>query len=110
MYGITFYSEYGDSYGFSINANGSFALNRWDDGDYFSLVDWTYSSSINQEGTNELSVFIEEGWIEAYINGVLVAEVFNNVYTEGSVGVLIGGDQIVAFDNLTIGATIPLSD
>ena len=110
MYGIKFYSESSDFYGFSINASGSFVLSRWDDGDLLTLVDWTYSSSINQEGTNELSVFIEESWIEAYINGILVAEIFNNAYTKGSVGVLIGGEQTVAFDNLTVGATIPLSD
>ena len=109
-YGISFYREGGDFYGFWIAADGSFRLSRWDDGDHISLVDWTYSSSINQEGTNELSVFIEESWIESYINGILVAGVFNNAYTEGSVGVLIGGDQTVAFDNLTVGATIPLSD
>ncbi len=110
MYGIEFYSDrWGDSYGFSINAYGRFTLSRWDDGgNPISLVDWTYSSSINQEGTNTLSVLIEKGWIEASINGTLVAEVFDNTYTEGNVGVLIGGDQEVAFDDLTVGTIISL--
>ena len=109
MYGIQFYSASRDNYGFSISANGSFVLSRWDDGGSpISLVDWTYSFSINEEGTNILSVFIEEGWIEASINGTLVAEVFDNTYTEGRVGVLIGGDQEVAFDDLTVGSIIPL--
>ena len=111
IYGIIFYRDGGAFYGFGISADGGFVLSRWDDGgDPISLVDWTYSSAINEEGTNTLSVFIEESRIEAYINGILVAEVFDNTYIEGSVGVLIGGDQTVAFDNLTIGATIPLSD
>lgn len=109
MYGIQFYSKSRNYYGFSISANGSFVLSRWDDGGSpISLVDWTYSSSINQEGTNTLSVLIKEGRIEASINETLVAEVFDDTYTEGSVGVLIGGDQEVAFDDLTVGVILPL--
>ena len=110
MYGIDFHSDNrGDGYGFSINAYGSFTLSRWDDGGSpISLVDWTYSSSINGEGINTLSVFVEEGWIEASINGTVVAEVFDNTYIEGKVGVLIGNDKEVAFDDLTVGAIAPL--
>lgn len=119
-YGIRFYSEaegysdwggyFGgrDFYGFSITANGSYSISRWDNSSPISLVDWTYSSAINEEGTNTLSVLIDEGWIEASINETLVAEVFDDTYTEGSVGVLIGGDQEVAFDDLTVGVIIPL--
>lgn len=108
-YGIRFYWDYGDSYAFGISANGSFVLRRWDDGGSpISLVDWTYSSSINEEGTNTLSVFINEGQIEAFINGDLVAKVFDDTYTEGRVGVSIVDDQEVAFDDLTVGAIIPL--
>ena len=110
VYGIGFYSDgRGDSYGFGINANGRFVLWRWDDGGSpISLVDWTYSSAINQEGTNELSVFIEEGWIEASVNETLVVEIFDDTYTEGRVGVMIADDQEVAFDNLTVGVLSPL--
>ena len=97
-----------DFYGFRITANGSYSISRWDNGSPISLVDWTYSSAINEEGTNTLSVLIDEGWIEASINGTLVAEVFDDTYTEGRVGVLIGGDQEVAFDDLTIGTIPPL--
>ena len=108
-YGIIFYRDGRDFYGFGISANGGFVLSRWDDsGDPISLVDWTYSPSINEEGTNTLSIFSEEGRIEASINGTLVAEVFDDTYTEGRVGVLIGGDQEVAFDDLTVGTIIPL--
>ena len=108
-YGIIFYIDSGNFYGFGISANGGFVLSRWDDrGDPISLVDWTRSSSINKEGTNTLNVFIEEGRIEASINGTLVAEVFDDTYTEGRVGVMIGEDQEIAFDDLTVGAIIPL--
>ena len=109
MYGIDFYSDRGDGYGFSISANGGFTLGRWDDGGSpITLVDWTYSSSINEEGINTLSVFVEEGRIEASINGTIVAEVFDGTYTEGRVSVLIGGDQEVAFDDLTVGTIAQL--
>ena len=108
-YGISFYWDYGDSYAFGISANGSFVLRRWDDGGSpISLADWTYSSSINEEGTNTLSIFINEGQIQAFINGDLVAKVFDDTYTEGRVGVTIVDDQEVAFDDLTVGAIIPL--
>ena len=109
-YGIEFYSDgWGDSYGFGISAKGSFVLRRWDDGGSpISLVNWTYNSAINQEGTNTLSVFIEDGRIEASVNGTLVAVVFDDTYTEGRVGVSIVDDQEVAFDNLTVGAIPPL--
>ena len=108
-YGIAFYWDSGDSYGFGISANGGFALWRWDDGGSpISLVDWTDSSSINEEGTNTLSVFVDEGLIKAFINGTLVAEVFDDTYTEGRVGVSIVDDQEVAFDDLTVGTIIPL--
>ena len=108
-YGIRFYEDYGDYYGFGISANGSFVLSRWDDGGSpISLVDWTYSSSINQEGTNTLSIFVQEGRIEASINGTLVTTVFDDTYTEGEVGVFISDDQEVAFDDLTVGAIVPL--
>ena len=73
-----------------------------------TLVNWTYSSSINGEGTNTLSVLIEDSWIETSINGTLVATVFDDTYTEGGVGVMIGGDQGVAFDDLTVGVIAPL--
>ncbi len=102
-----FYRDGRDFYGYSINTYGNFVLSRWDDGGSpIALVDWTYSSSINEEGTNTLSVFIDKGQIEASINGMLVAEVFDDTYTEGRVGVFIGGDQEVAFDDLTVG-TLP---
>ena len=114
-YGITFYRKIyefsADSfYGFSISANGNFVLSRWDGGGSspITLVNWTYSSSINGEGTNTLSVLIEDSWIETSINGTLVATVFDDTYTEGGVGVMIGGDQEVAFDDLTVGAIAPL--
>ena len=74
----------------------------------YHWFDWTYSSAINQEGTNELSVFIEEGWIEASVNETLVVEIFDDTYTEGRVGVMIADDQEVAFDNLTVGVLSPL--
>ena len=110
MYGIEFYSNYwGNGYGLGINAYGSFTLSRWDGGGSpIKLVDWTYSPSINEEGINTLSVFINEGRIEASINGTVVAEVFDGTYTEGRVGVLIGSDKEVAFDDLTVGAIAPL--
>ena len=109
-YGIYFYTDgRGSQYGFFIDANGSFVLSLWDDGgNPINLAGWTYSSSINEEGTNTLSVFVEEGRIEASINGTVVAEVFDNTYTEGRVGVAMGGDQGVAFDDLTVGAIFPL--
>ena len=108
-YGIIFYRDGGSFYGFGISANGGFVLSRWDDsGDPITLVDWTYSSAINQEGTNTLSVFIDKGLIKASINGTLVAEVFDDTYTEGRVGVMISEDQEVAFDDLTVGTIIPL--
>ena len=106
MYGIEFYSRRGDGYGLGINAYGRFVLSRWDDGgDPITLFDWTDSPSINEEGTNTLSVFIEEGWIEASVNGTLVAEVFDNTYAAGRIGVLIGRDQ----EDLTVGTIIPLA-
>ena len=41
-YGIYFYTDRGDGYGFFINANGSFVLNRWDDGGSpINLAGWT---------------------------------------------------------------------
>ena len=109
MYGIGFYSnDRGNGYGLGISAYRSFVLNRWDGGGSpIKLVDWTYGPSINEEGTNTLSVFIDEGRIEASINGTLVAEVFDDTYTEGRVDVLIGRDKEVAFDDLTVG-TLPL--
>ena len=109
-YGIAFYWDDWDGfYGFGISANRGFALRRWDrGGSPISLVDWTDSSAINEEGTNTLSVLIDEGWIEASVNGTLVAEVFDDTYTEGRVGVLIADDQEVAFDDLTAGKIIPL--
>ena len=113
MYGIEFYSDgysRGDYYGFGISANGGFVLSRWDDGGRpIRLVDWTSSPAINQEGTNTLSVFIKEGRIEASINEAIVAEVFDDTYTEGRVGVMIAGEQEMAFDDLTVGA-IPTLD
>ena len=110
IYGIEFYSDRrGDSYGFGINANGRFVLWRWDDGGSpISLVNWTYSPAINEEGTNTLSVFIEEGWIEASVNGTLVVEFFDDTYAEGRVGVMIADDQEVAFDDLIVGVILPL--
>lgn len=99
-----------DYYGFIITADGWYSIDRWDNGDPLSLVDWTYSSVINQEGTNTLSVLIQEGRIEASINEIFVAEVFDDAYTEGRVGVLISGDQEVAFDDLTVGTIRSLSD
>ena len=113
IYGIEFYSDprrgREDAYGFGINAYGRFALWRWDGGGSpISLVNWTYSPAINEEGINTLSVFIEEGWIEASVNGTLVVEFFDDTYAEGRVGVMLADDQEVAFDDLIVGVIPPL--
>ena len=118
-YGVQFNKGERGSYGFGINATGAFLLMRWDTSvlseegvrQPITLIDWAFSSAIQQRGQNTLRVLVLEGWIRIYVNGILVGEHFDTTHSSGSVGVFVAGNQEVAFDNLFVQplTTQPLS-
>ena len=104
-YGILFHNLEG--YGFKffgISRNGSYFLLRWDapTSQWETLVEWTQTSVIHQQGQNALALVSMGGMTALYINGQKVEVLFDEAPESGFVGLRVSGEQAVAFDDLQI--------
>ncbi len=81
-----------------ISCGGEFLIFRWD-GEYNVLQNWTRSNAINTgpNQTNRLGIWMEGNTLKLYINRRLVAQVTDNVYTQGRFGLVIGAYETSGF-------------
>lgn len=78
---------------FLIGCNGMYKVIRWNGG-LKILQDWTRTPAIHvgPRQVNRIGVWMEGETLKLYINRALVVEVVEEVFREGSVGVVIGSD------------------
>ena len=97
-------------YRFEITGNGLFMVERRNsDGTWTRLVpDWTPSTAINQglNVSNRLKVIAAGSTMTFYANDILLTQVTDGAYSEGTValdaGTFGGSNLQVSFDNLSI--------
>ncbi len=87
-----------NQYRFGIDANGYYFFS---DG-VTSIIDWTYSPVIIQEGYNRLKVICIGSSIDCYINGFLMITLDDDTHSSGGIALAVTRTQTVAFDNLKV--------
>lgn len=87
-YGILFRLQDRDNfYRFDISGDGFFLLSKFHDGEWVTLVPWTASSAVNVgQAANRLTVEAIGNQIRVYANDALLAEVEDDMSTEGNFG------------------------
>ncbi len=100
------YSDEENFYALEVSEDGYFAIWKAEGGEFYNLVEWTYSSQIPQ--TTDVSVTgacIGDQLILS-VDGILLAEVQDGSHQTGDVGLIAGtwdeGDLIMAFDNYVV--------
>ena len=106
-YGTHFRSDEGDNYYyFAISATGQYNFWKREDGEWTEIIPWTASDALKSgEGTqNRIGVLADGPEIALLANDVVLAELKDESFTAGSVGVFLRtydeGDAVVAFDNV----------
>jgi len=100
-------NEANKGYLFAISCDGKFNLRKWDatlgaNGTMETLVNWTKSDAIQagSNKTNNIGVMTVNDRIYLYINGVLVKEIQDDTFKEGSFGLFIGAKETANFNIL----------
>jgi hypothetical protein len=95
-YGLVFRSIRGDKgwegYLFGITCDGQSILRYWDGEKMAKLSNYTPNTAIipGSNQANRVGAWAEGGTLKFYVNGVEVAQVFDDTYTDGLFGVYIG--------------------
>ncbi|MBN2547910.1 MAG: hypothetical protein JXB15_02035 [Anaerolineales bacterium] len=79
------------SYIFGLSCDGRYSLRRWASGSTM-LVEWTTSEHIlaGANQTNRMGLRAEGSTLSIYANGHLLAQVEDDAYASGSIGLFIG--------------------
>ncbi len=99
-------AEANRGYLFGVSCDGSYSFREWDatigsKGQMTTHINWTNASAI-QAGSNKsntIGVLAVGDRIVLYANGVLLKELMDNTFAEGSFGIFIGARET---DNFTI--------
>jgi hypothetical protein len=97
----------GDGYLFLIQGTGQYGIFRASSRNLTPLVDWTSSAAIRQEpGENRLRAICVGDYLALYINDQFAADVTDNRYREGQVGLVASSANRlgvnVEFDDLVV--------
>jgi hypothetical protein len=103
------YQDLDNFYEFDISGDGYYAIYLKRAGEFKALAQWTATNAIRQgESSNHLAVTCEGNRLAMSVNGELVAEVFDDTFSEGEVAMIAGSfDEpgvVIAFDNLQVSA------
>lgn len=110
-YGVLVRMKDADSfYRFSISGDGYYLITKYD-GDVWSPLsgDWAPSDAVQSgQAKNQIEIVCEGSHFEFRVNGVLVAEIDDDSYVKGEIGLYAGSffesGVEVHFDNLAVGA------
>lgn len=104
MFRVPVRREANKGYLFGITCDGKYSLREWDatigeNGQMTNHVYWQTNSAIQtgSNKTNTLGVMAVGDRIILYINGVLITEVKDATFTEGSFGIFVGARQTDKF-------------
>jgi hypothetical protein len=96
-------------YLFGISCDGKYTFIEWDGsveptGLWTSHINWTANSAIisGEKQTNRVGVMATGSLLELYVNGVKVAELQDDTFAEGFLGIYVGSDET---DQLTVRIT-----
>jgi hypothetical protein len=98
----------GNGYYFLISSSGYYSILKGaaDQNDPIRLVDWQFSHAIHQsEESNELSAVCVENYLSLSVNGRFLAEVRDNEFDAGKLGVTLAAVEDTAwvrFDDIII--------
>jgi len=96
-------------YLFGVSCDGKYTFNEWDGnvepkGLWTNHIVWTANSAIlsGEKQTNRVGVMATGSLLELYVNGAKVAEVQDDTFDEGYLGIYVGSDET---DQLTVRVT-----
>ena len=109
-YGVSFRVSRSGQYGFNLYAGQAFSVSRWGglsgiggSRPNIRLVGVTSDSTVVvNRGQNKLRVKTEGSRLLFYVNDKMVADVTDESFKHGKIGLYVGGNERVAFDNLVI--------
>ena len=87
----------GDSFGFTVTANGLYSIDRSENSNRKDLIDWTTSSFIDKN-ENTLTIRKEGALIKFFINGNYVNQIANQPFLGNRLGFIIYDNQKIAID------------
>jgi hypothetical protein len=106
---VNYDSEVGDlgGYAFLVAGDGYYAIIRFVDGDDEFLVGWEKSETVRQgNATNELQVICAGDRLTFYVNGVRIAETWDDSFSSGDVAFFVQiyepGTAEFRFDNFSL--------
>jgi hypothetical protein len=109
MYGVMCRAGVNSSrgYHFLLSMDGAFSIRRSDGRLLNPIVPWQDNPAIPTEtGRHRLRAVCIDDYLALYVNGTFIADVRDELLTEGYAGVMLGvagqGEADVAFDNLTV--------
>lgn len=98
----------GNGYYFLVSSDGMFTISVGTPvrNELFELIPWQYHSIIRQGfEANDLRAVCAENYLAMFINDVFVAETFDDEFTSGELGVVVGAvgrPATVRFDNILL--------
>jgi hypothetical protein len=101
------YQDNENFYGLEISEDGYYAIWKYSGGEYYSLVDWRFSSQLAEISSSaHLTATCSGDLLALSVNGEWLAEVRDSEFTSGDAG-LIGGTWTIAplvirFDNFVV--------
>lgn len=100
------YQDEGHFTALEISEDGYYTIWTYDQNEFITLVEWTYSDIIPAEGTNTLSVYCGPDRLALGVNGMRLVETVHPNFTGGMVGLITGTYEnpnlTVGFDNFMI--------
>lgn len=90
-----------EGYLLGMSCDGHFRLRSYDGETFQTLIDWTFSQAIQTGAnqTNRLGFMAQGARLGLYINGIQVAEILDDTFSEGSFGFFISA---AATENWTV--------
>jgi len=104
------YVDGNNFYRFTISGTGYYSFDKFKDGNWDTLVDWTESSAIlTGRATNRLRVVCQGATFTFYVNDVRVGQAQDSDFPSGDVGIEAGtykdvGALHISFDNFQVWA------
>ncbi|HKY78755.1 MAG TPA: serine protease [Anaerolineales bacterium] len=96
------YVDESNNYEFRLAEDGTVGISKWLDGEYINLVDLQPGSAPLGSGVHRVDVVCDGNDLSLSVDGVLVAETFDDSFVSGDVGLAVfTADNyfVAAFDN-----------
>lgn len=79
------------AYVFGFSCDGNYRFYRMDNGTYAGLISWKPADNINNgpDQSNTMGILAQDSTFKLYANGKLLAEVTDNTYDKGKIGLFV---------------------